>query len=141
MEINLSYLERMKEREKIISEINSIQPKVLQISRKISEIELEIESFKMKIKDVEKEIENRKKKIVDHKKEKAEFENMIRDLDEKYVKKGIPVPENEGYEILNGIPNMKRDINLKLVGFLNIDKVRQVYCLFYLFYIFFSCLE
>jgi DNA repair exonuclease SbcCD ATPase subunit len=141
MEKNLSYLERMKEREKIISEINSLQLQVDETNRKISEIELEIKSFKIKIKDLEKEIEIREKKIEEHIKEKRKVKNMMKDLDEKYVKKGIPIPENEGYEILNGIPNMKRDINLKLVGFLNDDKVRKVYFLFYLFFIYFSCLE
>jgi predicted nucleic acid-binding Zn-ribbon protein len=141
MEKNLSYLERIKERQRIISEINSLQLQVDEINRKISDVELEIEGFKMKINVLEKEIEIRKKKIEQHTKEKRKFENMMKELDEKYVKKGIPVPENEGYEISNGIPNMKRDINLKLVVFLNDDKVRQVYCLFYLFYFIFSYLE
>jgi predicted nuclease with TOPRIM domain len=140
MEKNLSYLERMKEREKIISEINSIQSKVDETNKNISEIELEIEGFKMKINDLEKEIEIRKKKIEEIVKEKRDFENMMKNLHEKYVEKGIPVPENEGYEILNGIPEMKRDVNLKLVAFLNNDKVRQVYCLCSLFFISFSSL-
>jgi hypothetical protein len=41
----------------------------------------------------------------------------------------ISVPENEGYEIDNGLPEMKRDINLKLVFYLLDDdnKVRQVF--------------
>jgi hypothetical protein len=41
-------------------------------------------------------------------------------------KKLISVPENEGYEIVNGLPNMKRDINLKLVYYLNENKIKQV---------------
>jgi hypothetical protein len=39
----------------------------------------------------------------------------------------ISVPENEGYEIENGLPDMKRDINLKLVYYLDESKIRQVF--------------
>jgi hypothetical protein len=96
MEKNVSCVEKMKERENIISEVNFIETKVHETNRKICEIELEIENFKMK--NLKKEIENHKKKIEKHVKEKTEFENMIKDLYENYVLKGIPVPENEGYE-------------------------------------------
>jgi hypothetical protein len=46
----------------------------------------------------------------------------------KKTKIRIVVPKNEGYEIENGLLDMKRDVNLKLVAFLNEDKIRQVFC-------------
>jgi hypothetical protein len=53
------------------------------------------------------------------------------------AKRRILVPKDEGYEIENGLPNMKRDINLKLVAFLNDDKIKQVFfILFFSVYIF-----
>jgi hypothetical protein len=47
----------------------------------------------------------------------------------------IFVPENEGYEIKNGLLKMKRDINLKLVLYLADDenKIRQVFYNWFLF--------
>jgi hypothetical protein len=50
--------------------------------------------------------------------------------------KPISVPENEGYEIENGLPDMKRDINLKLVYYLNENQIRQVFY-YYSFLLFF----
>jgi hypothetical protein len=51
----------------------------------------------------------------------------------------ICVPEKEGYEIDNGLLEMKRDINLKLVFYLLDDdnKIRQVF-LFVLFFVYFT---
>jgi hypothetical protein len=45
----------------------------------------------------------------------------------------IEVPENEGYEIENGLPDMMRDINLKLVFYLGDDdnKIKQVFLLLF----------
>jgi hypothetical protein len=61
-------------------------------------------------------------------KEQTELKEIINNLKEEVVVMGIPVPENEGYEIMNGLPNMRRDINLKLIFYLFDDnKIRQVF--------------
>jgi type III secretory pathway component EscV len=90
----LSYSERMKERNRIISEIDPLQ--------------LKLESLKEKTR------------------EKRKLEKKINKLKEKYIRNGIRVPENEGYEISNGLLGMKRDINLKLTDKLDDDKIKQV---------------
>jgi hypothetical protein len=48
------------------------------------------------------------------------------------TRKGILVPKDEGYEIVNGLLDMKRDINLKLVFYLADDenKIKQVFFCF-----------
>jgi hypothetical protein len=117
---NMSYEERMKERRRLISEIDSIELKVKDRNRKIEEIKNK--------KILEKELE-----IIQN--EKSEFERQLKELEKTYIKNGIPVPEKEGYEILNGLFGMKRDFNLKLTEHLDDDKIREV--LFYLFYLFY----
>jgi predicted nucleic acid-binding Zn-ribbon protein len=114
---NMSYEERMKERKRLISEMDSIELKVKDWERKIEEIKNK--------KILEKELENTQS-------EKSEFERQLRELEKTYIKNGIPVPE-EGYEILNGLFGMKRDINLKLTKYLDNDKIRQVLLFFYFF--------
>jgi hypothetical protein len=179
---NMSYEERMKERRRLIAEIDSIELKVKDWDRKTDEISLKIENynkkldeikekhneFKMKIKEIENEfkekikefekiikekienvekepklkIKNLEKKLKDCITEKNELIKNIKEIKSIYIRNGIPVPEEGGYEILNGFLGMKRDINLKLTEHLDNDKIRQVlFCLFiilfyfYLFYL------
>jgi predicted nucleic acid-binding Zn-ribbon protein len=117
---NMSYEERMKERRRLISEMDFVKTKVKDWNRKIEEIKNQIEIL-------EKELENTQS-------EKSEFEKQLRELEKTYIENGSPVPEEEGYEILNGLLGMKRDINLKLTEHLNDDKIRQVLFYFILFY-------
>jgi hypothetical protein len=116
----LSYVERMKKIEKINLEINIDCFRREKLRKMIREEDFVDVKQKWKY--------NREQKLL---------KKIIDNLKEKLIVMGIPVPELGGFEIENGLPNMKRDINLKLVGFLNDDKVRQVYFLFYLFFYFF----
>jgi septal ring factor EnvC (AmiA/AmiB activator) len=109
---SLSFEERMKERKRIISEINTSESK--------------LEKIKKKINDLEKQLENSKR-------EKTELENKIINLKQEKLKNGIPVPEIGEFEIKNGLPEMKRDINLKLVYYLDENKIREVFFYFILF--------
>jgi predicted nucleic acid-binding Zn-ribbon protein len=84
---NMSYEERMKERRRLISEMDFVKTKVKDWNRKIEEIKKQIEILK-------KELENTQS-------EKSEFEKQLRKVEKTYIKNGIPVPEKEGYEILN----------------------------------------
>jgi chromosome segregation ATPase len=130
MEKRLSYEERMKERRKIISEIDATLLKIKDLNIKMDGKKNEIENLREKMKTVEKEIEA-------FKKEKSDLEREINDLKEKHMKIGIPVPEgkSEGYEISKGLLGMKRDINIKTTEYLNDEKTKQVY-LFYFFFLF-----
>jgi hypothetical protein len=60
--------------------------------------------------------------------EKVRKNNELKDLESKYLKIGIPVPESKGYDfnIENGLFGMKRDINIKLTKYLKEPDVRQV---------------
>jgi predicted nucleic acid-binding Zn-ribbon protein len=118
----MSYEERMKERRRLISEIDSVKLKVKDWNKKIEEI-------KKKKKISKKELENIQN-------EKFQFERQLRELEKTYIESGIPVPEKEGYEILNGLLGMKRDINLKLTEHLDDEKIRQVLFYFILFFIY-----
>jgi chromosome segregation ATPase len=120
----------MKERRKIISEIDATLLKIEDLNRKVNEKKQEIENLRKKMKTVEKEIEA-------FKKEKRDLEKNIRDLKEKHMKAGIPVPEgeSEGYEISKGLLGMKRDINIKTTEYLDDEKIKQV--IFILFFILF----
>jgi predicted DNA binding CopG/RHH family protein len=122
MDKDLSYSERMKERQRIILEIDSVKNMIKDCDKKAEIIECEIRSYKQKIKDLEKELFETNKK-------KSELENEIKEFNSDYIKIGIPVPENSGYEMLNGLPSMKRDINIKLIKFLNDNKIREVFIL------------
>jgi hypothetical protein len=131
IENNLSYEERLKERSRLISKIDEIQKKVDCCEKKIKGIKSEIGLYKNKIKKLEVE----KQKI---KREKWDFTKTINELREEYIKVGIAVPENGGYEIENGLSGMKRDINLKLTKFLDDNQIKQVfvYCCFFFIYFF-----
>jgi uncharacterized coiled-coil DUF342 family protein len=117
--------EKTKEYENISSEINSLISRVLELNKKIKDIEKVAEEYK---------------------KEETKLINKIKELKENRIEIGVPVPRFGGFEILKGLPDMKRDINLKLVFYLGDDdkKIRQVFYLFiYLFnynLIFFSYL-
>jgi predicted nucleic acid-binding Zn-ribbon protein len=102
----LSYEERMKERRNIISKIDEIRPK--------------LQHLKEKMENLEKELKVCQKK-------KLDFEKQISDLEAIYMKDINPVREIKGYEVENGLPGMKRDINLKLVKHLDEDKIREVF--------------
>jgi predicted nuclease with TOPRIM domain len=114
---NMSYEERMKERRRLIAEMDFVKTKVKDWNRKIEEIKNKIEILEKELKNIQNE--------------KSEFETELKELEKTYI---IPVPEKEGYEILNGFLGMKRDINLELTEYLDDDKIRQV--LFILFYLF-----
>jgi SMC interacting uncharacterized protein involved in chromosome segregation len=131
MEQNMSYEERMKEREMIISEIDGVKAEVENWDRKMDEINIEIEGLKQKIKNLHKEQEK-------HKKEKSKLLKKINDLEAILIKNGIPVPENGGFEISNGLLGMKRDINMKLTDYMTEEQIRQVFILFF-FFLFFVC--
>jgi hypothetical protein len=105
MDEQITYKERMKERNKILTELNILKVKVEEIKNKIKSEKNELENFYI---------------------EKSELENKIKDLEEKFIKVGIPVPEDEEYEIVNGLFGMKRDINLKLIKYLEEENVKQV---------------
>jgi hypothetical protein len=66
--------------------------------------------------------------------EKMKRNNELEDLENKYLKIGIPVPENKGYNIENGLLGMNRDINIKLTIYLKEPAVRQVNILFFNFF-------
>jgi hypothetical protein len=121
---NMSYEERMKERRRLISKIDFVKTKVKDWDRKIEEIKNK------------KKISKKEQKIIQN--EKLEFERQLRELERTYIENGIPAPEKEGYEILNGLLGMKRDINLKLTEHLDDEQIRQVLFLFlFLFYFYF----
>jgi chromosome segregation ATPase len=128
MEKRLSYEERMKERRRIISEIDAALLKIEDLDRKVNEKKNEIENLREKMKTVEKEIEA-------FEKEKSDHEKKINNLKEKHMKTGIPAPEgeSEGYEIANGLLGMKRDINIKTTEYLDDEKIKQVF--FFIFFI------
>jgi chromosome segregation ATPase len=119
MEDHLSYSERMKERTRIISEIDAVKIEITKWDDRINEIKVEIEEFKRKIQNLEEELSTCKS-------EKETLIEKFTELKEKYIRDGIPVLENERYEIENGLLGMKRDINLKIAEYLTDDKVRQV---------------
>jgi predicted nucleic acid-binding Zn-ribbon protein len=126
---NISYEERMKERRRLITEIDSIELKVKDWNRKI-------EKIKNKIEILEKELE-----IIQN--EKSQFDRQLRELEAIYNKQINPVGECKGYEILNGLLGMKRDINLKLTEHLDDEQIRQILIIFnkhLYYYNYFLCL-
>jgi hypothetical protein len=130
MEESMSYEERVKERRRIISEINGGELEVKDLEKELEWKIKEIEDYKTKIK-------NHGKEIKDLEKEKTELEKKIETLKEKHLRIGIPVPEKEGYEIENGLLGVKRDINIKTTEYLNDKKIKQVFTFLFIFYFYF----
>jgi hypothetical protein len=132
MEKNLSYLEKIENKQKIISNILINILKINYCDKKIAEIKSEKEKFEIEINNFE-DLEICEIKFAEPvnnlEKEKTELEKIINNLKEELIVMGIPVPQNEGYEIMNGLLKMKRDVNLKLVFYLSDDddKIRQVF--------------
>jgi predicted PilT family ATPase len=161
----------MRERKRLLLEIESIEYEVRDLEKKTDEINLEIydynkkvyeidrkhEEYKAIIKDIEKELKEKikefekliaekmeniqkepkakirklKKKLTDCIIERKNLKDKIKEIISIYVENGIPVPENEGYEISNGLLGMKRDLNLILTGHLSEEEIRQVFYLIY----------
>jgi hypothetical protein len=105
---------------RIVSEVDAIRKKVDICEKKIKGIKSEIGCYKNKIKKLEVEKQKTKR-------EKWELNKLIKELEEKYIKVGIPIPENGNYEIEDGLLGMKRDINLKLGVNLDSEKLRNVF--------------
>jgi hypothetical protein len=137
MEEKLSYLEKIENKQKIISNILINILKINDCDKKIAEIKSEEEKFEMEINNFE-DLEIWEIKFAESvnnlEKEKTELEKIINNLKEELIIMGIAVPNNEEYEIENGLLDMKRDVNLKLVFYLADDenKIRQVFYLYYL---------
>jgi hypothetical protein len=135
MEEKLSYLEKIENKQKIISNILINILKIIDCDKKIAKIKSEEENFEMEMnnfEDIEKWEIKFGEPINNLGKEKAELEKLIYNLKEEVIIMGIPVPNNKGYEIINGLPNMNRDVNLKLVFYLTDDnKIRQVFYYYY----------
>jgi hypothetical protein len=106
----MTYEERMKERTDILQEIHESQIQLENLSKKISEL---------------------KKQVKDCETEKSELEIIIKNLERKYIQKGIPVPSDGEFEICGGLVGAKRDINLKLIRGLDDEEVRQVLLLLF----------
>jgi predicted RNase H-like nuclease (RuvC/YqgF family) len=105
MEKNVVYKERMKIRIKMIEKINGDEKKIEELRKKAEKL---------------------RKELSETEAEKKRLENEVAYAKENYVKLGIPVPEKEGYEVLNGILGMKRDINIKLTKKMDETEMRQV---------------
>jgi chromosome segregation ATPase len=119
MESHISYSERMKERKRIISEIDTIKEEITNCDYKINTIKREIEELKKKIKNFEKELSY-------YQSEKQKLENKKRDHKANYLMYINPVGECEGHEVENGLLGMKRDINMKVTDYLSDAEIRQV---------------
>jgi predicted nuclease with TOPRIM domain len=102
----MNYEERMKERERIISEIDATKQKLQDLKEQISNPENDLDTFEKK---------------------KSKLEKRFKDLETKYSEDGIPVPEGGEYEIENGLSGMNRDINFKLTEYLDEEQIRQVF--------------
>jgi seryl-tRNA synthetase len=150
---------KLKDWDRKTDEINS---EISDYNKKLDEIKEKHDEFKMKIKEIENEfkekikefekkfeekienvekkpklkIKNLEKKLKDCITEKNELINNINEIKSIYIRNGIPVPEGKGYEILNGLLGMKRDINLKLTEHLDNDKIRQVLFILFFFILF-----
>jgi hypothetical protein len=104
--------------------------------QKYEKINLEINVERSKVKELKEIVKEGLsvdiKKELEYKKEQTKLEKIINNLEEYLIIIGISVPNNKGYEVLNGLTNMKRDVNLKLVFYLLDDenKIRQVFLLF-----------
>jgi predicted Zn-dependent peptidase len=114
----LSYEERMAGWRKIVTEIQMVRSK-------IQELDEELENLKKQPEKTEKP-----SKI----KEKSKLIDKLNRLNQSYIKIGIPVPENGGYEIENGLLGMKQDINIKTTEYLNDEKIKQVFIFISLYF-------
>jgi hypothetical protein len=117
MEKNISYFERMKKRKEIIDEMDKMSKNIDDLKKQVDGIEKKISDFKEKLKNVNNELN-----------EKMEEKKK---LEESYLKSGIPVPEDGGFEISNGMIGMNRDINIKLTYKLDDHEVRQVFIYYF----------
>jgi chromosome segregation ATPase len=111
-ETNLTYEERMKERKRVILEINEAKAELKELNKKISDLETQLRNLN---------------------KEKRNFKEIVFNLEEELIRKGIPVPEEGNYEIENGLLGAKRDLNLKLIRDLKKKDIRQVFILIFSF--------
>jgi hypothetical protein len=76
---------------------------------------------------INEENENDKEK---YKKEIQDFDSLAHEeykIREKLDELFIPVPPGNQYEIIGGLPEMKRDINIKLSRFLEPEKTRELF--------------
>jgi predicted nuclease with TOPRIM domain len=105
-DMNMSFEERMKERKRIITMIDEIKSKIEELKNKIAQLEEELKNCGTT---------------------KLNLEKKVNDLKEEYIQKGIPVPSDGNFEILNGLLGAKRDVNLKLISGLRDEKLRQVF--------------
>jgi chromosome segregation ATPase len=105
-EESLSYEERMRERRRILAEIDEKKSEVEKLNKKINNLVKQLENCKI---------------------EKENLEEKINKLKEEYVSNGIPVPSDGEYEIKNGLIGGKRDLNLKLIKDLGNEEIQQVF--------------
>jgi predicted nuclease with TOPRIM domain len=112
-EISMSYEERIKQRNRIISKINATKAEVEKYDEIINKIEEEIYKLNEKLENIKNKRQN--------------LTNTLNDLIEELNKVGIPVPEAGNYETFGGLVGMKRDVNLKLIKYISdVNKIRQV---------------
>jgi predicted RNase H-like nuclease (RuvC/YqgF family) len=104
-EFNLNYSERMKERQRIVLEIDFKKSEIEKLNKKINNLEKELKNWKI---------------------EKENLEETMNKLKEEYISNGIPVPSEGEYEIGNGLLGVKRDLNLKLIKDLEDKEIEQV---------------
>jgi hypothetical protein len=131
MEKSLTYLEKIEIKQRIISNILINTSALNDCDKKIAEINSEEKRFfkTSSCDDTEKWENDFYKPLNDLEKEKIELQNIINNLKEEFIIIGVPVPQNKGYEIVNGLLEMKRDVNLKLIFYLTDDEneIRQVF--------------
>jgi predicted nuclease with TOPRIM domain len=112
-EINMSYEERINQRNRIISKINATKA--------------EVDKYDEIINKIEEEIYKLKEKLEITKNEKQKLTNSLNDLKEELIKVGIAVPEAGNYETFDGLRGLKRDVNIKLIKYISdVKKIRQV---------------
>jgi hypothetical protein len=117
MDESLSNVEKMKEYKKINVEISEDYSRIAELKKIMKEaVYIYVEKELVYIKEI------------------TELEKVINNLKDELIKIGIPVPEIEGYEIVNGLLEMKRDVNLKLIYYL--DKKRIIEVFFIILFIF-----
>jgi hypothetical protein len=105
-EVSLTYEDRMKEREKILLKIDKEKTKLGNLNMKIADIEKQLNYYKLEV---------------------FELESNIKNLQDEFMQKGIPVPLGGNFEISNGLVGVKRDLNLKLIRDVGEKDMRQVF--------------